>query len=190
MRRGFNSILVSLIGLGLVVGSGVGKAGAIPKYYTFEGTIKQVVDLAGYVQEAGFAIGDTVSYTFLIDFERQGESTFMNGTVQVHPDEGPLINGYEGNFDRIYVEYLSGDAFAVKFTDRPYADNDWKQHNLGDIQDWGDTGAGYTDAVAINAGWLDERLFMQYIPPIISWQLDLGEAFKIGALWTIDNQID
>jgi len=183
-------ILLSIVGTGLLMIGGVGIARAVPMYYTFEGTTRQIVDSAGYVQEAGITHGGPVSYTFLIDFERQGESTFMDGSVQVHDDVGPLINGYEGNWNRIYVEYISGDAFSVKYTDKPYQDKDQKQHNFGDIQDWGDTGGVYYDSVTVNAGWLNERLFMHYMPDISSWDLNLTEAFTIGALWEIDNQID
>ncbi len=169
----------------------VGMAGAVPMYYTFEGTPRLIVDNTGYAQDEGIIYGQNLSYTFMIDFGRQGQRTGIDGSIYIYLDEGPLINGYSGNWDIFYVEYISGDAFSVTYTDTGYASHSFVQSNYGKIEDWGDTGGVLYDNAIINATSLHEVLWMDYsMPSISSPPLDIGKAFAIGAVWDIDNQVE
>jgi hypothetical protein len=183
-------IFISLILATIISVIGSGTLSASPMLFTFEGRVKQLQDGAGYASDIGIAMDSFVRYTFLFDFSRQGNRTSFDGVVTVFDDVGPIINGYEGSFDYFFAEYVSGSAFAVKFTDRPYSEKDYKQHNWGVIEDWSNTNV-YSDGVYINTGWWDEQLTLSIIqkdindPPI-----DLSTCFSIGSVWELSNQID
>lgn len=66
----------------------VGIANAIPQYYTFSGTVTSVLDRTGGIDITGFAVGDQVSYTFIIDFDAPGEHTQYDGDTFPIPDQG------------------------------------------------------------------------------------------------------
>lgn len=92
MKRLIGHLLVGLLGL-------AGSVQATPLYYTFEGTLEIVQDDAGAIANAGISNGDSVSYVFLIDRERQAMALFNNGWTIEYADD------YR---DWFYVELISG----------------------------------------------------------------------------------
>ncbi len=84
-----------------------GKAQAVPFYYTFSGTVFSVDDSAGIIASqlpAGFGIGSTVTYTFILDFAATGFYIRNDGTVYTVADSATA--------DTFYADYISGDALA------------------------------------------------------------------------------
>ena len=76
---------------------------AEPMYYTFSGTVYNVDnDDAGAIAAAGLAVGDPVTYTFLIDFNEQGSLTWNTGSVYIYPDTDTI--------DYFFVDYIEGSA--------------------------------------------------------------------------------
>ncbi len=64
-------LTISLCAVGLAFGlSGVAKA--VPTYYTFGGQIVSISGNATYVTDAGYQVGDTLSYTWLVDTDADG----------------------------------------------------------------------------------------------------------------------
>ncbi len=71
-----------LVGLMMLVGI-AGAAEATPVYYTFTGEITQTYDyLTGIVNDplGGLAVGDSVSYTFLVDTSLPGTQRYLGVT--------------------------------------------------------------------------------------------------------------
>jgi len=103
------------IGTALSILLGIGTARAVPMYYTFEGALTHVQDTAA---ESGLNLGDTVSYTLLVDYERAGTYTADNGYVYTQVDR-TITNsdGSSTNWDYFYVDYISGSALGNLGTD-------------------------------------------------------------------------
>ena len=76
-----------------------GNANAIPTYYTFEGQIRDFSGLG--VIRPDITLYQNVTYTIMIDFDRPGILTDLNGTV-TEPPGAPGLSFY-------YAEYISGD---------------------------------------------------------------------------------
>jgi hypothetical protein len=84
-----------------------GKAHAAPIYYTFSGAIHTIVhDNSGAIANAGFNVGDTVSYTLIVDFDAPGSETHINGDVDYSSYSDTT------SWDYFYVDYFSGDALS------------------------------------------------------------------------------
>lgn len=81
-----------------------GSAMAVPLYYTFTGSVTYIDDSTGAIADAGFAIGDSVTYTFILDFDADGTWTLSNGTVNTVADS--VFSDY------YYTDYVSGDALG------------------------------------------------------------------------------
>ena len=74
-----------------------------PRYYTFTGTISQITqDDIGAIQAAGLSAGDTVSYTFLLDFGSQASFMSNGGTFSIYTDTE--------TDDYFYADYVCGSS--------------------------------------------------------------------------------
>ena len=69
-------------------------------YYTFEGTITTINDLAGAIAAVGLEIGSPVTYTIVMDLDAQGSTTYNNGNVT------PKIDTAEKDY--FYTDFISG----------------------------------------------------------------------------------
>lgn len=85
---------------------------ATPMYYTFEGTATGVTDITG---ASGVAVGDTLTYVYLVDFETGGTVTNLDASVSSIEDAfslyEPSIVYDTSTMDNFYVDYLSGNAY-------------------------------------------------------------------------------
>ena len=82
-----------------------GKAQAVPMYYTFDGTVYNIIGTAPEIaNDQGFFIGDSVTYTFIIDFDANAAITYNSGTVFTYLDTAST--------DYFYTDYVSGDALV------------------------------------------------------------------------------
>ncbi len=79
---------------------------ATPYYYTFDGTIIGSLfdDGAGAIAAAGLAIGDSVTYTFIVDFDTNGTYTLNNGTEKTQTDDA--------SYSYFYTDFVSGDTLS------------------------------------------------------------------------------
>jgi len=77
-----------------------GSAQAAPLLYTFDGKVTVTVDPVGAIAAAGLSVGDSVSYTFLVDTDQAGKHTRNDGSV-VTRTNNPL-------HDYFYVDLISG----------------------------------------------------------------------------------
>jgi hypothetical protein len=69
------------------------EAWAAPKYYTFSGTVTNVIEQSaswdnGVNPNDYVSVGDQVTYVFALDFARDGEHTKWNGVTYTIPDQG------------------------------------------------------------------------------------------------------
>ena len=71
-------------------------------YYTFTGTARIFSDAAGAIVDAEISEGDSVSYTFLIDFNDIGYKFANSGDITEFNDNEI--------FDFFFVDYISGSA--------------------------------------------------------------------------------
>jgi hypothetical protein len=74
-----------------------GIALAIPVEYTIQGRVQSITDNARIVSDAGLSQGTLVSYTILIDFDRQGYRRLNDGSIQTVADS-------------FFVDFISGPA--------------------------------------------------------------------------------
>jgi hypothetical protein len=79
----------------------ISSAQANPLYYTFQGTVDDFFDDTGAIAAAGLSIGDTVSYTFLTDMDRQALYIRNDGSVYNYYDT--ILGG-----NVFYAELISG----------------------------------------------------------------------------------
>ncbi|MBT2971354.1 MAG: hypothetical protein B6D72_09420 [gamma proteobacterium symbiont of Ctena orbiculata] len=75
---------------------------AAPFTYTFSGTISHILDDAGAAAVAGISVGDSVSYTFLIDRARDPIEMYYDGSLNPNLIDSPPSRDY------FYVDLLSG----------------------------------------------------------------------------------
>lgn len=113
-------------------------AQAIPLYYSFEGTIASypISDTSGFLGDVGVAAGDSVSYTFMVDMDRQGTHLNQNGEVvedqdAVYPSGSSPLANYVLH-DSFYVELVESSVFNLVQSLYPDRGND---------EPW--TGSGY-----------------------------------------------
>ena len=71
---------------------------ASPVYYTFSGQVSSS-------QYAAISVGQTVSYTVLVDLDQQGYTI-------TDSDVGPLVDDPSSGVDWFLADYVSGDAIA------------------------------------------------------------------------------
>ncbi len=95
-------ILFSIASAWLMFGVNL-PASAIPIQYTFEGSITVINDGAGIIADSGMVLGDRVSYVFVLDFDKPGSYTLINGTVN-----------YIGFADTFFADFVSGDILLEK----------------------------------------------------------------------------
>lgn len=76
--------------------------------YTFAGEIVRFSDEAGAFATSGLAVGDSVLYQFIIDFDAQGSVTYNDGSVVQPPDvcDPPQIDGV---CDYFYTQLLTSN---------------------------------------------------------------------------------
>lgn len=75
-------------------------ANSAPLYYTFEGEINHLQDSFNIISDAGLAIGDQVSYTFLVDRDKDATRTYNNSDIYTYPD-------YPAS-DNFFVDVIDG----------------------------------------------------------------------------------
>jgi hypothetical protein len=124
-------------------------AQAIPLYYSFEGTVASypISDSSGFLGDIGVAAGDSVSYTFMVDKDRQGTYLNQNGEVvedqdAVYPNGSSPLENYILH-DSFYVELVESSVFDL--VQSVYSDR-------GNDEPW--TGSGYGNSEYRN-GLLD-----------------------------------
>ena len=99
--------LLSLIMMVAISIGVLGAAHSTPFYYTFSGAIHTIShDNSGAIADAGFNVGDTVSYTLIVDFDAPGSETHHNGYVDYSSYSDTT------SWDYFYVDYFSGDALS------------------------------------------------------------------------------
>ena len=104
-----------------------GKAQAVPFYYTFSGAVYSIDDSAGIIASqlgAGFGIGSTVTYTFILDFAAPGAYTYNDGTTNTQPQNATST-------DFFYADYISGDALVQVGGGFNNAPTDVAEYNYG-----------------------------------------------------------
>ena len=109
---------------------------AVPQYYTFNGNVSAFSDTSAqdFINTTyGVGLNDEVSYTFLVDFDLDGFSTFTdnNGfTSEYVFNDSTTVNILgETITDYFYVEYVGGSGFTE--LDRP---NNPYTYNYGFIR--------------------------------------------------------
>lgn len=99
---------------------------AVPVYYTFEGEATTVIN-------AGYSVGQHVSYTFMVDRESEGYNTDFNRTYTWVDEIQPTYG-----WDYFLVHYIGGDALPGL----PFPSTDQNEFHLG--VDYFQSGYGYT----------------------------------------------
>lgn len=118
--------LTSLGALVLVAALPAPQALATPMYYTFEGTVSSIDDRnnTGIPGAAGLSQGGPVSYTLMIDVDRQGYYSF-GSSVNTYADRSRTYTypsyTYSYTYDYFLVDYVGGDAL----THAPYGSTDY-----------------------------------------------------------------
>ncbi len=95
----------------LMIGASCGSVYASPMYYTFTGTATDVIDTAS---ASGISVGDEIFYTYLIDFDRGGRVTNLDGVERSVVDSFSTYENYAYNpntMDHFYVDYIAGSAY-------------------------------------------------------------------------------
>ncbi|MET0028339.1 MAG: PEP-CTERM sorting domain-containing protein [Candidatus Thiodiazotropha sp.] len=90
----------------------LGPAQAIPLYYTFEGAVSSYPfnDQTGFLSDIGIAVGDTVSYTYMIDKDRPDTTTTQLDSRTVNADGVPLHSNVYENY---YAELVESSVFSL-----------------------------------------------------------------------------
>lgn len=82
---------------------------AVQLTYTFQGIVSQLnSDDAGIISDLEVTVGTAMTYTYLVDFERDAERTFDNGTHTT------LSDSPAAQMDLFYVEHLAGALLDEK----------------------------------------------------------------------------
>jgi len=108
------TILITLSSM-ILFFTGIGHVWAVPMYYTFEGeVIYDRWDTLGLLDAFGITNGDQISYTFLIDIERQGIEWENDGVIY-----------------GTYKDRPNNDMFFAKLISDPYLTPDWYNPDYG-----------------------------------------------------------
>ena len=94
-------LFTSLITLGLFLSVFYFKAEAASIQYTFQGTVSNVYDNAGYIEDLGIQIGDPVEYVWEVNEEAPA--------LWIHEGGGTQILIDEFGIDKFYANVISGD---------------------------------------------------------------------------------
>ncbi|MET0045785.1 MAG: PEP-CTERM sorting domain-containing protein [Candidatus Thiodiazotropha sp. 6PLUC3] len=118
-------------------------AQAIPLYYSFEGSVETypISDESGFLSDIGLAAGDSVSYTFMVDKDRQG--SHRNEFGDLDEDQDTVRTGSRATnyfvHDSFYVELVESSVFDL--VQGLYPDR-------GDDEPW--IGSGYENSAYRN----------------------------------------
>ncbi len=90
----------------------LGSAQAIPLYYTFEGAVSSYPfsDQTGFLDDIGLAVGDTISYTYMIDKDRPDTTTTRYDSRAVNADGVPLHSMVNETY---YTELVDSSVFDL-----------------------------------------------------------------------------
>ena len=142
-----------LIATGLASLLYLGSAQAIPLYYSFEGSVATfpISDQSGFLGDVGLAAGDSVSFTFMIDKDRQGTRRGPNG--EIVEDEDRIFPGMH-NGPGALENYILHDSFHVELVESSVFDLVQGLYpDRGADDPW--AGSGYSNSAYRN-GLLDE----------------------------------
>ncbi|MEW8625934.1 MAG: PEP-CTERM sorting domain-containing protein [Candidatus Thiodiazotropha sp.] len=142
-----------LIATGLASLLYLGSAQAIPLYYSFEGSVASfpISDQSGFLGDVGLAAGDSVSFTFMIDKDRQGTRRGPNG--EIVEDEDRIFPGMH-NGPGALENYILHDSFHVELVESSVFDLVQGLYpDRGSDDPW--AGSGYSNSAYRN-GLLDE----------------------------------
>ncbi len=151
-------------------------AGAVPMYYTFEGTVTNIENENGSINPVQVSIGDSVEQVWIVDLETSGYDTFINGTINYYPDNG--------EFNYFYVDYYSG--LNVVLTSPGLYDG------AGDVAEI-NRGYTYQNAHTILAGEsANERIWLKNdgTPLISNWSVGTNGFTVYQTLLPQDSGID
>ncbi|MBW9263324.1 MAG: PEP-CTERM sorting domain-containing protein [Candidatus Thiodiazotropha sp. (ex. Lucinisca nassula)] len=131
----------------------LGSAQAIPLYYSFEGSVASypISDQSGFLGDVGLAAGDNVSFTFMIDKDRQGTRRGPNG--ELVEDQDRIFPGMQ-NGPGALENYILHDSFHVELVESSVFDLVQGLYpERGADDPW--SGSGYSNSAYRN-GLLDE----------------------------------
>ena len=174
-------IITSLAVLAIML-SFSGKAEAVPAYYTFDGTITSAYETAAG-QLGSNAVGDSLSYTFMVDFDIQGTYSLWNGnTYTVNDSSYNVGTTNEYSIDSFYTDYIGGSVLTVN---GGYYENlggyNTSEFNYGYELNY--TDPSKTDSVEIKAEDTDDFLSMYRYGGLIA------DSFVVGATgWALDDR--
>ena len=87
-------------------------AHAVPAYYTFDGTISYTGGDTG--QLGTLAVGDSLSYTFMMDFDIQGSYSSWGGTTYPMTDNVYNVGTSDELYNNFfYTDYIGGSVLTV-----------------------------------------------------------------------------
>ena len=139
------ALLVLLLGLtGTATAVGItpdGEDGGSSYIYSFSGQVTAMADWAGAIAAAGYSIGDTVNYSFQVNFFDPGTHLNSDGTTYTYEDTAGL--------DYFYADYISGDNLQAVDGGGSNA-NDYAEWNLGTANDGGQIGS-MTGLASVNS---------------------------------------
>jgi hypothetical protein len=94
--------------------------------YTFAGTIAEINDAANAAAIAGVNVGDSLDYTFLLDFERDGETLYYEDSPAYWNagTDGYWLKTHAQSSGYFYIALLSGDMLIQEVNGGRYDDSD------------------------------------------------------------------
>ncbi len=103
---------------------------ATPLYYTFEGEVSNIFNSENDFDATkynGLDIGNSLSYTFLIDFDAAGTRTRSDGSVFEFQDNT--------RYDAFYTDYIAGDKLSLTSVDgiKEFNFGKSRQNRVGNI---------------------------------------------------------
>ncbi|MCG7926918.1 MAG: PEP-CTERM sorting domain-containing protein [Candidatus Thiodiazotropha taylori] len=117
MKRVSGIVLAGLLGL-------LGNAQATPMYYTFQGTIKSIMDRSGAVADSGLTVNDSTMYRFIVDTELDASYTTFAGDEYTYTDTSDI--------DYFYADLASDHH--IQPTDRDLTPTRPAEFNVGNTQ--------------------------------------------------------
>lgn len=115
-----------------------------PRYYTFEGEVSWTNGDSSNVGD--FSIGDSVSYTFMVDTDLTGYQTRHYSPSLSLPDSSEIIDD-NSSLDSFYVDYIGGSEASVgPFYDREDSNGSYYfSYNFGGSYSESDSVPNYRD---------------------------------------------
>jgi hypothetical protein len=99
-RRGIFSAGIKAMAMAAAVALAPERAAAVPLYYSFDGEVV-------YSTVASHALGQSVHYVFLVDYDRDGYFVDGDGNIMMDGDYVEAPDYFRNSF---YSEYIGGDA--------------------------------------------------------------------------------